>query len=175
MALKKHFGSSDDEGEEMTLQITSMADIFTIILVFLLKSFSSEMASISPNQGTILPSVGTSTQNQIKGALTLEINAGSVLIDQKPIAVLSRFVAGNEEELQKNVLQSLLAQRKRNQEKKIGLKGGNSRDPASYEEADSQLLVLADEKTPYNTLKVIMNSAAIAGYVDLQLIVLKPE
>ena len=39
---------------EMSLQITSMADIFTIILVFLLKTTASGINTVSPN-GANLP------------------------------------------------------------------------------------------------------------------------
>jgi biopolymer transport protein ExbD len=40
---------------------------------------------------------------------------------------------------------------------------------------DSNLLVLADEETPYSTIRPILASAAAAGFVDLQLVVVQKD
>jgi len=40
---------------------------------------------------------------------------------------------------------------------------------------ESNLLVMADERTPYATLEKVLASAAQAGFVDLQLVVINPE
>jgi hypothetical protein len=45
----------------MALQITSMADIFTILLVFLLKSYSTGALDIAPSKGMKLPEVQLAT------------------------------------------------------------------------------------------------------------------
>lgn len=141
----------------MALQITSMADIFTIILVFLLKSFSTGIANISPAQGMMLPSVTAKSEALIKEASKLEILPDGVLIDQKPVMKLRNFAhaLGEDAEYAEPVYQALQQER------------AKSRQPAS----ESNLIVLADERTPYSTLKLITASAARAGYVDLQLIV----
>lgn len=158
--------TADDESEEMALQITSMADIFTIILVFLLKSLSSGMSNITPTEAMSLPSVSADSKNPMREALVLEVGKAAVLVDQAPVAKLDNFGFANEEEFTKKVLEALLKERIKN----------GKREPASTGAAtDSNLLVMADELTPYSTLKAIMAAAATAGYVDLQLVVLKPE
>ena len=168
MALKRRRKlNADDESEEMTLQITSMADIFTIILVFLLKSLSTGMSNITPTQAMSLPSVSSDSKNTMREALVLEVGKTGVLVDQTPVAILTNFgFEASEEEFTKKVLEALLRERVKNRK----------REPASVDaQTDPNLLVMADELTPYSTLKAIMNAAATAGYVDLQLVVLKPE
>ncbi len=163
---KRRLTAGDDDSEEMTLQITSMADIFTIILVFLLKSLASGMSNITPTQAMSLPSVTAQSKGMMKEALVLEVGKTAILVDQAPVAKLENFNFQNEEEFTKTVLESLLKYR-------VKVK---TREPASVDaQTDPNLLVMADELTPYSTLKAVMNAAASAGYVDLQLVVLKPE
>jgi hypothetical protein len=55
MSRRKSFLKRRAPHEEMSLQITSMADIFMILLVFLLKSLSSGTIQIAPSKGLQLP------------------------------------------------------------------------------------------------------------------------
>ena len=153
----------------MTLQITSMADIFTIILVFLLKSFSTGLATISPSSGLKLPQVSTSSKKEMKDALKVEVLSTGILVDSAPIVSLNQFQVPDvdQRQTQPRLVEALATQRKL-------IAGGGQRNPAAADvrEGDAHLLVLADENTPYSTLKVVMASAAQAGYVDLQMVVI---
>lgn len=148
--------------EDMTLQITSMADIFMILLVFLLKSYSTTLTTVSPSKDTKLP-VATTSGEMMKDTLKLEIASDSILVDQKPVIKLKNFEfsaadvqpGGNAPALFKVLYQ----ERKRLPEPN----------------ADSNLLILADENTPYSTIKPILASAASAGFVDLQLVVVQKD
>lgn len=146
----------------MSLQITSMADIFTIILVFLLKSYSTGLATVSPSQGVLLPEA--SAQTQMKDALKVEILRDAVMVDAKATVSLKNFsfpgsAADAPNAKSEEVYDALLGSRKR-------MKGNMT---------DSHLLLLADQRTPYATLKKVMNSAASAGFVDLQLAVVQAD
>jgi biopolymer transport protein ExbD len=166
---KKKFTTNVDQNEDMSLQITSMADIFTIILVFLLKSYSTGVSNVSPSQGVLLPEA--KAQPQMKDALKVEILKDSVLVDQKPAVTLKNFTftdgATKEApetgptggDVSAEISKALMAQRKN--------MTGN--------EIDSHLLLLADQRTPYATLRRVMNSAASAGFVDLQLAVVQAD
>ena len=146
---------------DMALQITSMADIFTIILVFLLKTVSNGIASVNPSIGTVLP---VSKGNDItKETLSLEVTMNGVMIDQKGVVTLKNFDFPVNE-IQPNgasdaVLNALASQRKK----------------LNIPNQSTELLVLADERTPYSTLKTVMASAANAGFVDLQLVVVQAD
>lgn len=80
--------------DEMSLQITSMADIFTIILVFLLKSSATSAVDITPPNGMKIPE-GVSLQAP-EESLKIQISQDSVQVENLPVVSLSdfRFQAG---------------------------------------------------------------------------------
>lgn len=90
--MKKPFKKRTLSGD-MALQITSMADIFTIILVFLLKSYATSAVNIAPTAGMKIPE-GQSLQPATE-ALKVEISEKSIQVENKPITQLKdfRFVA----------------------------------------------------------------------------------
>ena len=159
--MKTPFTKRKKMSEEMSLQITSMADIFTIILVFLLKSFSTNLTTFSPSDGISLPE--GKSEGKIQETLKMEITPSSILVDQKPILSLKNFEFADQpkedDEVSPEVLNVLSQQRKLLPEPNM----------------DSTLIVMADEKMPYSTLKRVLASAATAGFVDLQLVVVSPE
>ena len=151
----------------MGLQITSMADIFTIILVFLLKSFATGLTTVSPPSGMTLPSITTESKKQLKDTVKLEVLAGSVVLDNKPILQMNGYSIPNlsrdpasgqpvESPVNQVIFQALMLERQKHKDT----------------QGQSDIIVMADEKTPYSTLKIVMNSAASAGYVDMQLVVI---
>src|SRR5262244_3024701 len=80
---------SKTQSEEMALQITSMADIFTIILVFLLKSYATSAITVTPTAGMLLPEAhagDTSVE-----ALKVEISQNAVQVDGQPVVKLNTF------------------------------------------------------------------------------------
>lgn len=158
----KSFLKRKKHDQDMSLQITSMADIFMILLVFLLKSYSTSVSNVAPTGDTKLP-IASDATGDIKDTLKLEIASNAILVDAQPVVKLKNleFLPG---ELQANgqaaaLSKSLLSQRKRMPNPNM----------------DSSLLVMADEKTPYSTIGPVLASAALAGFVDLQLVVVKKE
>lgn len=153
--------------EDMALQITSMADIFTIILVFLLKSFSTSITTVSPSQDVILPSAVNS--DEVVDSMKLEISPTVILIDDKPVTTMKdfRFEASDLERdgTARSLNSTLIRERKKRPDKDAE---GNPIDP-------SQILVMADQKTPYATLKAVLNSASGSGFTEFKLVVVKDE
>jgi biopolymer transport protein ExbD len=147
---------------EFSLQITSMADIFMILLVFLLKSYATSITNISPSAHISLPEV-TSAAGVPKDSLKIEVGQDTVTIDEKPAVTLHNFEFGAEEqgsgEASPTIIRILNDERKK------------TPDP----NMDSALVVMADEGTPYSTIKRVVASAAGAGFVDLQLMVVQAQ
>lgn len=157
--LPRLFGKKRKKGsEEMSLQITSMADIFTIILVFLLKTTASGINTINP-AGAKLPMANGAEIT--KDTLKLEISRDSVLLDDKAVLSLTNFELPitelQEGGMSQTVYQEFMKKRTTKQE----------------DTSNSALLVLADEDVPYSTLKTVLGSAANTGFVDLQLVVIE--
>jgi len=156
--LKKRKKPSGD----VALQITSMADIFMILLVFLLKNYATSVSNITPTARLSLPEV-TKANGDIKDTLKIEIAGDTVLVDQKPVVTLHNYQFDTKEDApgggSQSILNALNDQRKIRPEPNL----------------QSSLLVLADQNTPYATLKRVVASAASAGFVDLQLAVVESE
>jgi biopolymer transport protein ExbD len=165
---KDRYKKKPRASDEMSLQITSMADIFTIILVFLLKSYATSAVNVTPSAGMKLPvAVAPEAQSE---ALKLEISATSIQVENKPIATLQNFrlpasdVQTNQ--TSKQVSDALETERKRQD---MISKANPDVKP------DSKILIIADEHTPYSTLKTVLASAAVNGFTDYKLVVAKKE
>jgi biopolymer transport protein ExbD len=159
--MRKTFLKKKKMSEDMALQITSMADIFMILLVFLLKSYSTSMTTMAPTARMALPEAPPG--DMIKETLKLEIAQDVIVIDDKPVLKLRAFEF-NEQDMkeppgQDAIYKRLIAQR--------SLKPTPNMDPS--------LVVMADQKTPYATLQRVVASAAMAGFVDLQLVIVEGE
>src|SRR5579871_2691556 len=77
-ALRKNRNST------FPLQITSMIDMFTIILVFLLKSYASSSVDIAVNKDVRLPA-STASVAPIE-ALKLIVSTHGIYVDDKEVA-----------------------------------------------------------------------------------------
>lgn len=146
---------------DFPLQITSMADIFMILLVFLLKSYATSITNISPSSHISLPEV--SATGVPKESLKIEIGKEAVTVDSKTVLNLRNYEFGSEEMAAGDASPTIT--RILNDERK--------KTPVAN--TDSALVVMADEGTPFSTIKRVVASAAGAGFVDLQLLVVQAE
>src|SRR3954471_17869601 len=85
--------------DEMSLQITSMADIFTILLVFLLKSYATSAIDVVPSRGMLIPSA--QADEAAVEALKVEVSEKAVSVEGKPVTDLYGF-ALDKQDLQPN-------------------------------------------------------------------------
>jgi biopolymer transport protein ExbD len=76
----------DRAGEIKELNITAMMDMMTIILVFLLKSWSASNNSIEMNSQLTPPT--SSTQLHPDDSLTITVSEKAILVGDKPVALL---------------------------------------------------------------------------------------
>lgn len=157
----KLFGKKKKTNGDMSLQITSMADIFMILLVFLLKSYSTSLSNLSPSEGLKLP-VATS-KDIIRDTLKLEISSTAISVDQKTIVSLVDFAPRASQTDEHGGLPTLFRILQAEREKH------------PIPNMESNLLVLADQNTPYALLKPVLGAAALAGFVDLQLVAVEAE
>lgn len=155
---RKRFGKKHKPSQDMVLQITSMADIFTILLVFLLKSFSSGVSNITPTGNLVLPE--TKTSDPATDTLKLEIAQDMVLLDDKKITDLNHFQF-DPADLQSNGLPKSLSAAFTHQRQKDTLH--------QY----PRMMVLADQGTPYGTIKTILASASYSGFEGFKLVVVE--
>lgn len=162
------FRKKNVESEETSLNITAMADIFTIILVFLLKSFSTSAMNLSPATGLQLPQA-LAAENNVE-ALKVEILEDSVLLEGIPVSTLSAFQFSKRDLVKNGSSRSLGDAIKKNRKKQMAIAKGNEKV-----KVDGKILVLADQRVPYHSIKTVLASAAVHGYTDFKLAVLRPE
>ncbi len=130
------------------LQITSMMDMFTIILVFLLTFFDPEQAETPV---LVLPAVAASGAE--KPGIRVEIRKNAVAIDGAEVLALDGsggLVSGTE--LQGRVLVAV----------QQALEG---------READKGLVVAIDRSVPYAVVADVLASANAAGFTEYRFVV----
>ncbi len=143
--------------EDFSLQITSMADVFVILLVFLLKSFSSEAAPFTPDPGIQLPEV--SSLKPVMNTLGIEILKGSIKFDHHEVIALNQFKYKPEDLAQDGSLHTL----------RKSLLGIQEKDPELRKK--TPLMILADREAPVDLVKKVLATASLSGFETYKLIV----
>lgn len=149
---------------EIALQITSMADVFTILLVFLLKNLAAGDSSLTVSQQLLLPEAIAG--DQLTEAIKLEITPQGVSLEDKQVSELKNFMFTANEIESNGTIRPL---------NNAFIAAAKGRKPSSTDSPDSspRLLVLADEHTPYSTLKTVLDTAASNGYSEFKLVVVE--
>jgi len=164
----KSFLKRAHQSDEMTLQITSMADIFTILLVFLLKSYATSAVNVTPSQSLTLPQAGGG--DTPVEALKLEVTATAIQVEGQPVLTLEKYRFAGGEVAPNGSSKTLAKALERERQRQLLIAKANS-----DVKVDSKILVVADQHVPYATLKSVLASAALNGYTDFKLAVVKGE
>lgn len=151
------------------LNIVPMMDMMTIILVFLLKSFSSSTDLLSlPGDMALAKSV---TRQEAKQARNVMITKSYILIEGEPVAPVSGgrvdpAYKDNGTENSYNIKPIVdILNRIANQERKVAELQGRK--------FESELMVVADKTTPYRLITEVIYSCGQAGYSNYRLLVAK--
>ncbi len=140
------------------LNITSMTDMFTILLVFLLQSFAAGEVNLDPVSGVRLPSSSTE-KNPVDGA-RISISASEIKFDQKVVATIkdnkvdAALLDAHDDQFIKPLFDEL---KKLNTSNEKLAKTG-------------KVLLQADENLPYDMLRKVMYTASMAGFPNLKLV-----
>ncbi len=154
----------DNRKSTFGLQITSMVDMFTIMLVFLLQSQSTSSTNITTDQKLKLPA-STSTTEPIE-ALRVVVTEEAIFVESEKILDLQnkninpKDLDPKDQNLASSLHQALLVHANR------------SRDIASKNETvqfDGHVIIQADEGLHYKLLRQVMYTCSAAGYADIKL------
>jgi len=150
---------------EVKLNITSMMDMFTIILVFLLKSFSTQGQLVTPAHGLVLP---TSTVERSTGeALAVKISRNRVVVEDRIVVTEDRFQQLlKQEDFMIRELYDVLS--------KFAEEGRKSAEMFK-KEFSGEITIQGDVEVPYKVLTRVMYTCGQAGYPVMNLIVYKKE
>jgi len=139
-----------------------------IILVFLLKSYTTGAINLSPAQGMLLPEAQASEASV--EALKVEISETSVSVEGQSIATLKNFRFDASDVQQNGVSNTLSKTLDRERQRQLMIAKANS-----DVKVDPKILVVSDQRVPYQTVKTVLASAALHGYTDFKLAVVKGD
>lgn len=140
------------------LNITSMTDMFTILLVFLLQTYASSEVQIEQVQGLRLPSSNTD-RNPVDG-VRISLSPTELKFDQNKIAnvqnkmIEASAIDSNDSNFIKPLFEELQKYNKENEKSpKIG-----------------KVLFQADQDLPYSVVRKVMYTASMAGFPNLKMV-----
>ena len=159
---RRKFEMDVKQNSTFTLNITSMTDMFTLLLVFLLQNFSTSSVQIDPIKDMRLP-VSNSYKNPVD-VLQVSVSLGEIKVLDKVVAhVQNRQIAQADTDPQdSNFIQPLFKELQ-----------DRAKDPKAKKNADQdngQILLQADQNLPYQTLRKVMYTASMAGFPHVKLI-----
>jgi biopolymer transport protein ExbD len=140
------------------LNINSMTDMFTILLVYLLQTYSTSPIEIKPEKNLRLPTSAvevTPTQ-----ALQLSINNEGVIREGKTLVKMNQGVISRES-LDPNDSSFILPLFT-----ELNKIAAESKD---QENKEGRILLQADRQLPYETIRKVLYTASMAGFPKVKL------
>lgn len=144
------------------LNITSMTDMFTILLVFLLQTYSTSDVQLDMESGIRLPS-STSTTNPVE-SIKIVVSKELVKLDKTKIADMkdSNFESKDIDPNDTNFVLPIF-----NELDKLAKDETLKDNPAVKE---GRILLQADASLPYSVLRKVMYTASMAGFPQMKLV-----
>ncbi|MCA9743535.1 MAG: biopolymer transporter ExbD [Deferribacteres bacterium] len=154
---------SKNRNNQVNLRLTSMIDMFTILLVFLLKSYSAEGQIITVTKDLRLPD-STAETPPISTPI-VKVTQQTILLDDEPVADLRQTYQSKDLEIaglsQLLADRKILAERLGNRDASLGFKGN--------------VTIQGDREIEFRILKKIMFTCGKVGYNNIYLAVTKQE
>ena len=157
----------DKRASTFKIQITSMVDMFIIILVFLLKSFSTSPVNITPGEGLRLPQ--SSAETDPVDVLKMVVSKSAIFVEDTKVADLvnNEIEKTQIDETDKEFIRPLFEELDKAAQKTKDISKVNE-----TVEFDGKVLMQVDRELPYSGLKPIMYTSILAGYYDVKLAVI---
>lgn len=144
-------------GGATPFSMTSMMDMMTIILVFLIKQVDTEGQLVTAASNLVLP-VSSSTKTPKEVNLTVIVDAGHIVVDNQKVVETS--VVAAQDSLMVKAMGDVLTE-KREEEKKHALAKGESADEAG------NVIVQLDKNLNYDVMYKVMATCGFAGYSNV--------
>jgi biopolymer transport protein ExbD len=148
------------------VQITSMVDMFVIILVFLLKSYSTSPVEITQNEDIRLPA--SSSYEDPVDVVKMAVTKKGIFVEDQKIVDLENgdVLAEARDPKDPQFIMALF--------KALDEQAQKTKDIAKQNETvefDGKILMQADRDLPYSLLQKVMYTSMLAGYADMKLAV----
>jgi biopolymer transport protein ExbD len=144
-------------------QLTSLVDVMTILLIYLLKSFSSEGEIITISKDLMLPE--SSATKRPKLAVTLIVNNRYILAEEATVAQVDEVLATDELVIPR--LSEWLAERRQLTER--------IEQYSTSTKFEGDIIIQGDKRIRFRLLKKIMYTCGRQGFNNFSLVVRKRE
>jgi biopolymer transport protein ExbD len=144
-------------------QMTSLVDVLTVLVFFLLKNFSSEGEIMTPSKNLELPQ--STAKVRPENALTVAISQNHILVDGTPVALVSEETGRPGIDIP-GLAKFLEDKRKQTEE------------ISQYDKSvtfDGKLAIQGDRKIPYWLLQKVLATCGENGYSSFSLAVMKKD
>ena len=149
--------------EDVPFSLTSMMDMMTIILVFMIKNMDAEGQLLTQAENLILP-ISTSKIQPKTVSLTVVVDANYVIADNEQVVPTPDVLA--QEDLLVTRLDEILKDR-RAIEQEHALKMGLPADEAG------NIIVQIDKNIPYDVMYKVMATCGYSGYTNIAFAVMQ--
>ena len=154
MAFKPSASKKHDTAQSSTLNMNSMMDMMTIILLFLLKSYSTEGALASQSESLALP---TSERTQ-KPKVNVSVASDVILVNEIP---LMRTDEISSNDMMITPLQAKL-QEYANKERQLEIEAGK--------EFTHEVIIQGDKRISFETLFKVMYTCSKTDFYKMRLL-----
>lgn len=149
----------------MNLNLTSMMDMFTIILVFLIFSFSSQDQNLKLDTDLTLPE--SSAAIAFKWAINVNVTPTELKVEGNQVAKIKKGkLAGVKIDRKKKRVLPLYNLLKK-------FKEIESQEKVNPTGDETVISFQADKNLPFETIDLVMKTAAQAGYPNFRFVVMK--
>lgn len=155
----KSVAVSRGKDKKVTLSLTSMIDMFTILLVFLLKSYSADGQMVTVSDQLVLPKARIETKIELK--LEILVNNSVIVVDGDPLLTVTPELLSSGNSI------PVLVTRLRDHLEYSRLSRGTLTDD------DMKINIQGDVGMPAILLQRVMASCSEAGYVGQNLAVIQ--
>lgn len=147
------------------LNITSMIDMFTLMVVFLIKNYSSQGQLVTPATGLVLPT--SSVETIAKEALSIMVSSNTIMVENEVVISPEQYTALlNQKSFMIDSLYTVLKKHCEEAKKSAEL---------FKTEFSGKISIQGDVEIPYNILTRVMYTCGQAGFPTMNLVVYRRE
>lgn len=153
---------------QVSLNLVSLMDIFTILLLFLLINVSPSGEEEAMPVPDIVRLPASSATVKPEPVTTVFITTSDILLNDKKISNIEDVIASEDSSIKslENALTSL-----DHPENELQKRDSKEKDAKSAK----KIIIMGDKTTPFTLLKKVMNTCSRAGYPNIILAVLQKE
>jgi biopolymer transport protein ExbD len=165
MARRRNASRRRKKALVATLKITSMMDILTVLLLFLLKSFVADGEIVSPSPGVELPT--SESRESLQESVVVAVRTGEISVGGDLVAQWSGDFSPDSPEGRRalDALASRLHSAHVQHEELAAQRGAGA--------LASKVTIQGDRTMPFSLLQEVMLACSQSGYEDIALAVLQ--